>query len=418
MPHRQTTNNSTLDFVCNICGSRNTLPSESFQREGGTCVSCSSTVRHRSIIYLLTKYLLGKPQVLERVPPMGFRGVGLSCSETYAKYLKKSFQFTNTFVDRRPCLDINNPPSYYKELDFLISADVFEHTLPPANLAFEGANQVLKESGLLVLTIPYALIEQSIEHYPGCLGYRQLDLEDGRTAVELRFGDGSTVVDENPVWHGGVGKTLEMRVYARSDLKRCLRDASFEVLEEFAYEEPSFGIVTTLGENWGLPIAARKVPRNLRKRLVGWVQSKLERRKANELPTRPAELQVRLLEGWHSVEGEAFRWTAKQFSMGVELPEPAQKFAMQFFLPDAAYSSGRVEISCSIDGRKAGSMTCASPGAKEFHGRFPFKAVSYRLDFTVRSWFQAPGDRRDLGICVPLRGPTQESSQPIAFRVW
>ncbi len=47
-----------------------------------------------------------------------------------------------------------------------------------------------------------------------------------------------------------------------------LQDASFEVLEEFAYGVPSLGIVTPLGENWGLPIVARKVPRNLWKRLA------------------------------------------------------------------------------------------------------------------------------------------------------
>ncbi len=418
MPHRTSTNNGTLDFVCIICGSRNTLPSESFDREAGSCVSCGSTVRHRSIVYLLTKYLLGKPQVLKLVPPMGFRGVGLSCAETYAKYLKKSFQYTNTFFDRRPRLDINNPSGYYKELDFLISSDVFEHTLPPAILAFEGANQILKEGGLLVLTIPYALIEQSLEHYPGCMGYQGVDLEDGKKAVELRFRDGSTVLDENPVWHGGVGKTLEMRVYARGDMMQWLQDASFEVLEDFAYGVASFGIVTTLGENWGLPIVARKVPRSLWKRLVRSIESKLGLRKAHELPTRPAELQVRPLEGWHALEGETFRWTAKQFSLEVELPEPAQEFAMQFFLPDAAYSSGRVEISCFIDEQEAGGITCSSSDATEFHGRFPFEAVSYRLDFTVESRFQVPGDERDLGICVPVHDPSQKSARPIAFRVW
>ena len=417
MPHRPGTNNSTLDFVCIICGLCNTLPSESFDREAGSCVSCGSTVRHRSIIYLLTKYLLGKPQVLNLVSPMEFQGVGLSCSEAYAKYLKRSFQYTNTFVDRRPFLDINSPPGYYKGLDFLISSEVFEHTLPPAMLAFEGANQILKEGGLLFLTIPYALIEQSLEHYPGCIGYQKVDLEDGKTAVELRMQDGSTVLDENPVWHGGVGKTLEMRVYARSNMMQFLQDASFEVLEEFAYGVPSFGIVTTLGENWGLPIVARKVRRSLRKRLVRSIKSKLGLRKADQLSARPAELQLRLLEGWHALEGEAFRWTAKQFSLGVELPKPAQWFALQFFLPDAAYRLGRVEISCSIDEQEVGRITYSSSNATEFHGRFPFEAVSYQLDFTVESRFQIPGDQRELGICVPVHDPSQKSARPIAFRV-
>ena len=50
-----------------------------------------------------------------------------------------------------------------------------------------------------------------------------------------------------------------MRVYARSDLLQCLKDASFKTLETFSYGVPSFGIVTMMGENWSLPMVAGKI---------------------------------------------------------------------------------------------------------------------------------------------------------------
>ena len=258
MAHRSTTVKEAVDFVCNICGATNVLPMESFEREAGFCSSCGSTVRNRGVIYLLTKYLLGRPQVLSRIRPSRFRGIGLSCSSVYAPYLEEKFEYTNTFFNREPCLDINNP-SGYADLDFVISSDVFEHTFPPAMAAFQGSNQILRKRGLLFLTLPYSLNERTIEHYPECAGYREVDLGSGTKAVELTLRDGSTTLDENPIWHGGRGNTLEMRVYARSDLLQCLKDASFKILEEFPYGVPSFGIVTMMEENWALPMVARKI---------------------------------------------------------------------------------------------------------------------------------------------------------------
>jgi hypothetical protein len=257
------TREEIIEFTCNICGKANALPMEAFDREAGLCAGCNSTVRYRSIAYLMTKHLLGSPQVLRTLPAMGLRGVGLSCSEVYATVLEKKLQYTNTYFDREPYLDINDP-SGYEELDFVISSDVFEHTMPPAKRAFEGASRILKEEGLLALTVPFSLNEQTIEHYPECTGYRQIDLGNDKKGVELQLRDGSRMVDEDPVWHGGIGKTLEMRVFSRDGMFQCLEETAFEVLEEFAYGVPRYGIVTLMRENWALPVVARK-----RRRLTG-----------------------------------------------------------------------------------------------------------------------------------------------------
>jgi tRNA (mo5U34)-methyltransferase len=137
--------------------------------------------------------------------------------------------------------------------------------------------------------------------------------------------------------------------------------------------------------------------------------------------TRHPGLHVRLLEGWHATERvtehDAFRWTAKRFAMEVTLPEPAHEFALRFSVTEALCGSGAVRVSCAISGHPAGSITCESPGTIEFRGRFPFETITHRLDFTVESEFQPPGDMRELGICIPLPDDSPRHTERIPFRI-
>jgi hypothetical protein len=133
--------------------------------------------------------------------------------------------------------------------------------------------------------------------------------------------------------------------------------------------------------------------------------------------TRHSGLQVRHLEGWHDLEDESFCWTAKHFALQVTLPEPASEFALRFSIPPAVSRSGLVRISCAVSGHRAGAITCDSPGTLEFRGRFPFEALTVRLDFTVESNFQPAGDTRELGICIPLLDASQRNTQRIPFRI-
>jgi SAM-dependent methyltransferase len=133
--------------------------------------------------------------------------------------------------------------------------------------------------------------------------------------------------------------------------------------------------------------------------------------------TRHPELRLRLLDGWHNVEDGAFRWTAKRFSFEVTLPEPSSEFALRFSVPDAVSRSGPVRIACASSGQPVGAITCDSPGTLEFRGRFSSAALIHRLDFTVESGFAAPGDARDLGLCIPLLDESQRHLQRIPFRI-
>jgi hypothetical protein len=133
--------------------------------------------------------------------------------------------------------------------------------------------------------------------------------------------------------------------------------------------------------------------------------------------TRHPGLHLRLLEGWHATEDDAFRWTAKRFSMEVTLSERAHEFALRFSVTESMSGAGPVCVSCAISGQPAGSITCESPNTLEFRGRFPFEAITHRLDFTVESKFQPPDDTRELGICVPLLDASPQHTERIPFRV-
>ena len=133
--------------------------------------------------------------------------------------------------------------------------------------------------------------------------------------------------------------------------------------------------------------------------------------------TRHPGLHIRVLEGWYPAEQNTFRWTAKHFSLEAILPKRSYEFALRFFVTDAMCNSGPIRVSCAISGQPSGVITCVSPDSQEFRGRFPFEALSYRLDFTVESMFQPPCDTRELGVCVPLPDVSQQHIQPIPFRI-
>ena len=133
--------------------------------------------------------------------------------------------------------------------------------------------------------------------------------------------------------------------------------------------------------------------------------------------TRHPGLYVRPLDGWHAAENDAFRWTAKRFALEVTAPEGSREFALRFWTPEAVLASGPVRITCATGGQPAGAITCDSSAPLEFRGWLPGGCAPARLDFTVESRFQAAGDERDLGVCVPLLDATQRHTQRIPFRV-
>ena len=244
-------------FTCNLCGTSNTV--EAIPWETPTCSSCGSNVRMRAIIYMLAMELFGEERLLPDFPRCAdVKGFGMSDAQCYATLLAEKTDYTNTFYDREPYLDITESHSdQHGAYDFILSSDVFEHVAPPIERAFEEAFRLLKPYGVLCITVPSVIADQTDEHYPDLHQYSVIELA-GEHVLINRKKDRTLEIHDKLVFHGGIGATLEMRLFAQADLVRKLRGAGFSdvVLQMEPVER--FGIV--FDGPWSRPLVARKQP--------------------------------------------------------------------------------------------------------------------------------------------------------------
>lgn len=184
------------------------------------------------------------------------RGIGIGDSAVYAQRLEEKFDYHNTFFDRAPRLDIAHAPeSEFGRYDFAISSEVFEHVAPPAEAAFQNVCRLLRPNGVFVFTVPYSLESSTLEHFPELHEYDIARLGERHVLVN-RTREGKVQIYENPVFHGGPGATLEMRVFSERGLREMLSGAGFREVCFHAGDCPEFGIVRQ--QQCSLPIAARK----------------------------------------------------------------------------------------------------------------------------------------------------------------
>src|SRR6185369_6711444 len=168
--------------------------------------------------------------------------------------------YTNTYYDRQPYLDITQPhPEQYGTYDFILSSDVFEHVAIPVERAFEEAFRLLKPHGVLCITVPSsAADEDTVEYYPELHEYSIVEL-GGEHVLVNRKKDKTLEVHQNLEFHGGIGATLVMRQFSQRDLAGKLRGSGFTQVVYQTESVAPFGIV--LVGNWSLPLVARKVAR-------------------------------------------------------------------------------------------------------------------------------------------------------------
>jgi SAM-dependent methyltransferase len=231
-----------IEYRCNLCGTQNRLEKQYFHRELAACQKCRANARFRGIIYVLGKLLGVKEDIpLQKWPKRKhILGVGMSDWHGYAKLLRKKFSYENTFFDRNPRLDILNlAEKHVGKYDFVISTDVFEHILPPIERGFDNLFRLLKPDGCLIFSVPYTHIEQTVEHYPGILEYEILNFR-GKKIIVNRDHAGHLQVYDNPVFHGGKGATLEMRIFCEVDVLNRLAQSGFEEIQ--VYDQPQLPI--------------------------------------------------------------------------------------------------------------------------------------------------------------------------------
>lgn len=250
---------STIFFQCNICeGISKQKISILAEREVPSCNFCGSTLRFRSVINALSICLFGDTITLPNFKNnKKIKGVGLSEWSGFSKVLEEKFDFINTFFHQEPFLDITSPPTYLKgQIDFVISSEVFEHVPPPVGKAFEGAFNMLKPGGILILTVPFRTdIEYTIEHFPNLYNYEILD-HSGVKILKNQTKDGNEEIFSNLIFHGGVGTTLEMRVFSKKSIENECIKAGFRLIRFFSESFPEYGIIWQ--GDWSVPIVGIK----------------------------------------------------------------------------------------------------------------------------------------------------------------
>lgn len=212
-------------------------------------------MRFRSIARLATQELLGRDSVLVDAPARrDLRGLGLSDAAACAVPLARAFDYENTWFHAEPRLDITAIADDRRgRYDFVTASDVFEHVAPPVSRAFAGARALLKPDGVLIFTVPFTLDPDTIEHYPDLHDWR-LEERHRRWRVLNTTRDGLLQTYDNPVFHGGPGTTLEMRLFSLAALERQFAAAGFARTRIAAEPCPAFGIVWR--EPWSVPIVA------------------------------------------------------------------------------------------------------------------------------------------------------------------
>ncbi|WP_144375258.1 methyltransferase domain-containing protein [Thiolapillus brandeum] len=253
----KTSTNNRVDATCLICGKRYMLWLKEKTREKCICPGCSSSGRANALMYCLSMITMGRPLPVSQHPTNNnMRIVGLSDSKVYSKVLSTKYNYSNMFFHKKPYLDIRTPPEeMIGTVDILISTEVFEHVIGDSMEAFRGAFKLLKPGGHTIFSVPYINKGDSVEHYrEDLVDYRSFRDENGTWCVELIHENGAREIDRTPRFHGGPGKTLEIRLFNLDRVIRELHQTGFRdvtILED----KPEYGIY------WGPPsrvLSARK----------------------------------------------------------------------------------------------------------------------------------------------------------------
>lgn len=182
----------------------------------------------------------------------------MSDANIYAKILAEKFDYINSFYHQEPLLDVTKPDTkWLNQFDFVTSSDVMEHVAPPVDTAFAALRTLLKPNGYLILSVPYSLAPNTVEHFPNLHDYEITGSNTSRTLRNVTA-DGQVEIFTNLVFHGGDGATLEMRLFSEQGLVRALEKAGFTDIKIHSSNFPEFGIINF--DLFSLPISARAAP--------------------------------------------------------------------------------------------------------------------------------------------------------------
>jgi tRNA (mo5U34)-methyltransferase len=127
--------------------------------------------------------------------------------------------------------------------------------------------------------------------------------------------------------------------------------------------------------------------------------------------------RMELLSGWNRLEHDAYRWTGRQFSVRLKVPEPghAARLLLRFYLPPEALAKlGPVTLSATVNGAAMAAQTYARDGEQVYSTGVPAEVLTdarARVEFALdKALPPSPEDRRELGVVVPCRAGEEPSA--------
>jgi hypothetical protein len=130
-------------------------------------------------------------------------------------------------------------------------------------------------------------------------------------------------------------------------------------------------------------------------------------RLASAVPMNDAKLAPQLVSGFYPTENNAWRWTAKQFSVLLRPPTAAAQrgavLSLEFSVPDPVIQKlHSVTLQASVEGTPLPPETYTKAGPYTFKRDIPASSItgeSVRVDFTLDKAVPPAGaDRRELGV--------------------
>jgi len=122
----------------------------------------------------------------------------------------------------------------------------------------------------------------------------------------------------------------------------------------------------------------------------------------------------RLLDGWHHLENERWRWTARKFSVEIDVPASEATLQFAFYVPDPVIAQHKsVTLTARVAGQALASIGYDSAGEQSYTARLQSMAAGpMRVEFELdRALGPAAKDPRELGVQVDFSGPP-----PISIR--
>lgn len=183
----------------------------------------------------------------------------MSDSYEFALPLAQKLRYTNTFYHQEPKLDIKSiDDTCVQKYDFIISSDVFEHIELPVSIAFENMSKILKDTGVIIFSVPYTLQgETTVEHFRDLYDYSLERSSNGQFSLRNITREGKIQVYEDLVFHGGEGFTIEMRVFSKHSLLKSFYRAGFKRVKFYEECFPQYGIYWNYPPS-SVPLSARK----------------------------------------------------------------------------------------------------------------------------------------------------------------